>query len=163
MKITGPYNAQKDQVVCDEQTICLANDGTSAELVASALNLWEMGSEDDTTDQLTAAHQMNLALAKQVQDMQRTIDGLRNRLPSDTDSGYGDNLIETAKAVLQRAGKAGSYDLATFDNARLSAIGVRRTRLEQQHSDRVVVSVTITLGKKCVKSGTYDEPEKLPW
>lgn len=161
-KLAGPYEGTTDGVVKrDDHVICLAEDtsGSTAELIASALNLWELGAEDDTLDQLTAAHQMNLALSKQCAALKQQVEDLKNRLPTDDREDYGDNLIETANALLTKAGKAGSYQLSTFDSARISNVTARRTREQRSGEDVVRVSCEISLRKKCIKSGEYGDTD----
>lgn len=167
--VDGPYKAQYrgissgrplEVVTHNDREICRAADDnhSTAELIASALNLWELGSEDDTLDQLTAAHQMNLALSKRVKELQAQIDTLKNKVPSEGED-YGDNLVGTADAMLHKAGKAGSYNLATFDTARLSDVKVKRVRRSRTGEDVVTISSSIMLRKKCIRSGEYSSDD----
>lgn len=142
----------------DDRVVCETDDVATAEIVASALNLWEMGSEDDTLDQLTSAHQMNLALSKRVQELTATIESLKNRVPTDGED-YGDNLVGTAEAMLKKGGKAGSYDLATFDSARLSNVKTKRARVSRTGEDVVKIDSTIELRKRCIRSGEYSKDD----
>lgn len=159
--VEGPYTAcvgglikTKGQVVRGDQVVCSVDDLQTAELIASALNLWEIGSEDDTLDQLTAAHQMNLALSKRVQELQAQVEALHNKVPTDSED-YGDNLVGTADAMLKKSGKGGSYDLATFDSARMTTVKTKRQRRHSIGEDVVTIDSTIELKKKCIRSGEY--------
>lgn len=164
-KIEGPYKAAIPpgkvtgvvHVKSGDREVCSVEDMATAELIASALNLWEVGAEDDTLDQLSAAHQMNLALSRRCKQLQDEADKMKNRLPGDGGEDYGDNLIETANALLQKAGKAGSYTLSTFDHARIAEVKAERKREQRAGEDVVTVRSAITLRKKCIKSGEYDE------
>lgn len=170
-RIEGQYKADASQidgescpiVKSDVRTVCRVTDGNlaTAELIASALNLWELGSaDDDNLDQLTAAHQMNLALSKQCKQLQEQIEALKNRLPAGDEDDYGDNLIETGQALLSKAGKGGSYDLSTFDSARISAVDVSRIREQFRGEDAVIVRASIEMRKSCIKSGEYDGQQR---
>lgn len=169
--IDGPYKASnagtdangfdRHVVAHGDREICRTsdNDLQTAEIIASALNLWELGSDDDTLDQLTAAHQMNLALSKRVQELTATIETFKNRVPTDGED-YGDNLVGTADAMLKKGGKAGSYDLATFDSARLSNVKTQRARVSRSGEDVVTIASTIELRKRCIRSGEYSKDDK---